>query len=96
MEHRIIYNQQALFDFDIVSIIDEKVQQIAKDFWSDDKCPPEFWVSLNNEDANNQSIMISIKHLGSKFTERLFPRNDTDYGYGSVMEQMFNMYNQTM
>lgn len=81
------------FDFDIVSIVDEKVQQLAKDYWSEDKCPPEFWVSLNNED---EAIMITINHLNCKFTERLFPRKNTEYGYGSVFNQMISMYNQTM
>jgi hypothetical protein len=94
MEHK-RYNQVPI-GLDIVSIVEEKVQQWAKEYWDDDSCPPEFWVSLNNEDVNNQSIMISINHLGNKFTERLFPRKNTEYGYGSVINQMINMYNQTM
>lgn len=94
MEHK-KYNQVPL-GLDIVNVIEEKVQQWAKDYWEDDSCPPEFWVSLNNEDENNQSIMISINHLDSKFTERLFPRKNTEYGYGSIINQMINMYNQTM
>ena len=81
---------------DIINIIEEKVQSLAKLHWSDDKCPPEFWVSLNNEDMKNQTIMITINHLGYKFTEKLFPRTNTEYGYGSVLNQMINMYNQTM
>lgn len=81
---------------DIISIIDEVVQKLTKDIWNEDECPPEFWVSLNNEDMNNQSIMITIKHCGFKFTEKLFPRKDTEYGYDSVINQMINMYNQTM
>lgn len=94
MEHK-KYNQVPL-GLDIVNVIEEKVQQWAKDYWNDDSCPPEFWVSLNNEDENNQSIMISINHLDCKFTERLFPRKNTEYGYGSIINQMINMYNQTM
>jgi hypothetical protein len=94
MEHK-KYNQ-VLIGLDIISIIEEKVQQWANDYWNEDECPPEFWVSLNNEDENNQSIMISISHLDSKFTERLFPRKDTQYGYNSVINQMISMYNQTM
>ena len=94
MEH-MKYDQEP-FGLDIVSIIEEKVQQLAKDYWSEDKCPPEFWVSLNNEDENNQSIMITISHLNWKFTEKLFPRRNTEYGYNSVINQMINMYNQTM
>ena len=94
MEHK-KYNQTA-FGLDIINIINETVQAWAKDYWKEDKCPPEFWVSLNNEDENNQTIMISINHLDYKFTEKLFPRNNTDFGYGSVLNQMINMYNKTM
>ena len=81
---------------DIVSIIDEVVQKLTKDIWEDDECPPEFWVSLNNEDMKDQSIMITINHMDYKFTEKLFPRKDTYFGYDSLLDQMRNMYNQTM
>ena len=94
MEHK-KYNQ-VLIGIDLVNIIDEQVQSWARDYWHDDSCPPEFWVSLNIEDDNNHSIMISISHLDKKFTERLFPRQNTEYGYGSVLNQMINMYNRTM
>lgn len=89
------YNQQ-FFNLDIIKIIEEYVQKIAEDHWGDDECSPEFWVSLDNENMNNQSIMITISHLGIKFTEKLFPRKDTEYGYNSISDQMISMYTQTM
>ena len=52
-------------------------------------------MSLNNEDMDNQYIVITIKH-GYKFSEKLFPRKSTEYGYDAVLNQMINMYNQTM
>lgn len=94
MEHKEIC--QVLFGLDIVDIIEEKVQELSKEQWKNDDCPPEFWVSLNNEDMNNQSIMITIRHNDYKFTERLFPRKNTEYGYECVLNQMINLYNQTM
>lgn len=94
MEHK-KYNQ-VLFGLDIVDIIEEEVEELTKEHWENDSCPPEFWVSLNNEDMNNQSIMITISHNGFKFTERLFPRKETQYGYDSVIGQMISMYNRTM
>ena len=94
MEH-FKYDQTA-FGLDIISILEEKVQDYASEYWKADSCPPEFWVTLNNEDMDHQTIMIHINHLGSKFTEKLFPRSNTDYGYGSVLNQMINMYNKTM
>lgn len=94
MEHK--KYDQVLFGNNIVNILEEKVQEYVKEHWRDDNCPPEFWVSLNNEDIDNQVILITINHLGSKFTERLFPRRNTEYGYETVLNQMINMYNQTM
>lgn len=94
MEHK-KYDQE-LFGLNIVNILEEEVQKLVKEYWKNDDCPPEFWVSLNNEDMNNQTILITINHLGSKFTERLFPRRNTEYGYETVLNQMINMYNQTM
>ena len=81
---------------DIINIIDEAVQILSKKNWKEDICPPEFWVSLNNEDMNNQTIMITVSHLGYRFTEKLFPRKNTEYGYDNLLDQMINMYNQTM
>ena len=94
MEHK--KYDQVLFGLDVINIIEEYVQGLAKEHWKNDACPPKFWVSLNNEDMNNQKIMITVSHLGRKFTENLFPRSNTEYGYGSVLDLMINMYNQTM
>lgn len=94
MEHK--RYDQTPFGLNIVSILEKEVQAIVKENFKDDNCPPIFWVSLNNEDMNNQCIMITINHLGNKFTERLFPRLDTEYGYKSLISQMIDMYNQTM
>lgn len=94
MEHT-KYNQTPM-GLDVVDIIENEVQNLVKLHWKNDDCPPEFWVSLNNDDPDNQSIMITINHLGHKFTEKLFPRKDTEFGYSSVINQMINMYNQTM
>lgn len=85
-----------LENMDVISIIDEIVQALARKNWWDDECPPEFYVSLNNEDKTNQSIMITVNHLGYKFTEKLFPRKNTEYGYECLLNQMISMYNQTM
>lgn len=94
MEHK--KYDQVLFGLDVVNIIEEYVQGLATEHWKTDSCPPKFWVSLNNEDMNNQKIMITVSHLGRKFTENLFPRSNTEYGYGSVLNLMINMYNRTM
>lgn len=83
------------FEKNIIEAIDMYVQWLAKKGWEKDDCPPKFIVSLNNQDINKQSIMITIDHLGSRFTETLFPQ-DMRYGYDSIYSQMENMYNRTM
>jgi hypothetical protein len=94
MEHK-KYNQ-VLFGIDIVKIIEERVREMAKTHWKTDSCPPKFWVSLNNEDDRNQSILLTISHNGFKFTETLFPRKKMVYGYDSILSHMVELYNRTM
>lgn len=90
-------HSQVPFGLSIVDLIDKQIQKmVKKEFMEDTQSPPEYWVSLNNEDMNNQKLMITINHCGIKFTEVLFPRKDTEYGYESVLNQIINMYNQTM
>jgi hypothetical protein len=81
---------------DIISIVDEIVQALARIHWREDECPPEFYVSLNDEEEDAHSIMITVSHLGYNFTEKLFPRTNMQYGYDSLMSQMINLYNRTM
>ena len=90
-------HNQTPFGLSVIELIEEKIQEMAKEeFKNDSDSPPVFIISLNNEDMENQSIMITINHQGIKFTEKLFPRKGTEYGYDCVLGQMINMYNQTM
>ena len=82
-------------NYDIIDVLEKYVQKLAKQHWQNDDCPPKFWVSLYNENLSDQSIMITISH-GFKFTEKLFPRNDSHYGYDAILDQMVSMYNRTM
>ena len=89
-------NKECKQNYDIISILEEKVQKLSKENWEKDDCPPEFLISLNNEDMCNQEILITINHMGMKFTERIFPRKNAKYGYESILDQMINLYNRTM
>lgn len=91
-----INNNQFNYNMNIIQTLEEYVIKLSKEEWKEDNCPPKFIVSLNNDDMNNQSIMITIDHLGSKFTEKIFPRKGTEYGYETILDQMINMYNRTM
>lgn len=95
MEHQ--KHNQVGFGLSIIELIEQQIREIVKEEFKDDTdSPPQFIVSLYNEDMNDQSIMITINHCGIKFTEKLFPRKNTEYGYDSVKDQIINMYNQTM
>lgn len=85
-------------DMNIIDILQYYVDELVKkEHWKEnDGCEPEFWVSLSNECENDQSIMITIDHCGCKLTEKLFPRDDGEYGYEPIINQMVNMYNRTM
>lgn len=80
----------------LIELIDNAVQCLAKQRWARDDCPPKFWVSLSNEDDRNQSILLTISHNGYKFTETLFPRKKMTYGYTSILDHMVELYNRTM
>lgn len=82
-------------NLDIIDVLERYVNKLAKENWKGHDQPPKFWISVDNEDMDNQSIMITINH-GYKFTEKLFPRDNTKYGYESILDQMINMYNRTM
>ena len=96
LREQIPKDEHKKYNDDIITILEEKVQSLAKEHWTTDKCPPEFWVTLNNEDINNQKILITVSHFGYKFTEVLFPRTEAHWGYDSVLNQMIDMYNKTM
>ena len=80
----------------LIDIIDNAVQWIAQQRWPKEEFAPKFWVSLNNEDDRNQSILLTISHNGFKFTETLFPRKKMVYGYTSILDHMVELYNRTM
>lgn len=87
---------QKIFYKDIIDVLDDHVQKIVKERWKNDKCPPIFTLSLDNEKEDNQKILITIYHLGRRFTRTLFPRYNSYYGYDSIADFIETMYNQTM
>lgn len=80
----------------LIELIDNAVQLLAKQRWPKDDCAPKFWVSLSNEDDRNQSILLTVSHNGFKFTETLFPRKKMVYGYPRILDHMVELYNRTM
>ena len=89
-------NIKELSSYSIIEILDTAVQALAKEEWRSDDCPPEFWVSLDNSDIKSQAICLTINHLGSKFTEKIFPRPTAEFGYDTLLNYMVSLYNRTM
>lgn len=89
-------NKHDLYNWSIIDLIEFSIQELVSKEWEDDDCKPEFWISVNNDDMNDQRILITINHLGNKFTQSLFPRQGTEYGYDSVLGQLKSMYASTM
>ena len=79
----------------LICAIQNKVNEIVKDRYRKDDCPPEFIVSILYE-GNIQRILLTIKHLGSCFSAVLFPKDGYDYGYGPIDESMEQLYCRTM
>lgn len=88
--------EQTKYDFKIVEMLEEYVKKIAQMKWEEKYVfgEPKFFVSLYNEDIDNQVMLITIRYSGIKLTEKLFPRENT--GYDSLENQMTNMYNQIL
>jgi len=81
---------------DIIDVIEEKVEKLAKEWWAKDEYPPKFWVSLDNYDMDNQRILLTISHNEYKFSRPIFPVEETEYGYDPLIDCMKDLYNQTM
>jgi hypothetical protein len=96
MDWRKKLNNKMTYNQDITDILQEKVNVISNNYWENDDCKPVFVVSITNEDMSNQKILITVNHLGSRFSYVLFPRDNTYYGYETLEQMMVNMYNQTM
>lgn len=84
------------YDTNIIDVLDEYIQKLAATKWKEDSCPPIFWLSLDNDIEEQHKIILTINHLGSKFSEVLFPRTDAHYGYNSILHHMEQLYNRTM
>jgi hypothetical protein len=81
---------------DIVEIIQQQVDLIAKEKYKDDPCPPVFQVSILYEDSNTHKLIMTITHLGNSFSTILFPQPKMKFGYESIEWEMTQLYNQTM
>lgn len=79
----------------LIDVIQDAVDNISKDYWKTDECPPVFVVSqlIKNE---THEILLTIQHLGSSFSKVLFPQIDSNYGYESLLSEMKELYSLTM
>lgn len=85
----------------IINYLQEVVNQIAKEEFKNDVCPPTFTVSLIQRydeygKINNHEIGLTINHLGKNFTRTIFPLVFQHFDYPDLKEEMRYLYNNTI
>jgi len=86
----------------IIDSIQFAVDKICKqEYKHDTDSPPKFIVSqydkLDNEGRSiGHEIILTIEHMDWKRSVTIFPRLDYKYGYGSLKDEMKDLYNCTM
>lgn len=86
-------------DMNIIEIIQNRVNELNNIHWSTDECKPIFIVSIlydYDKNKEEQYIILTVQHLGSTFSNIIFPKKENHYGYDSLLSEMTNLYNQTM
>ncbi|HLI46868.1 MAG TPA: hypothetical protein VKU94_06730 [Geobacterales bacterium] len=86
---------------DLLNALQEKIDEIAKEQYKNDNCPPIFTVSLiqrygDNGKINQHEIGLTIQHMGQAYTRTLFPQVNKHYGYPNLEKEMKDLYNNTM
>jgi hypothetical protein len=85
----------------IIDCIQAMVDQIAESKWAEDYKDGgdlNFWVSrcFDNKEDKNEKIILTINHMGWKYSRVLYPQQDSFYGLSPLEEIMVSLYNQTM
>lgn len=88
--------QDLLYYDDIIDTLQDKINTIANELYKNDNCKPKFYVSIIFEEEYNQKIILTIEHLGVKFSRVLFPVKENFYGYENLVDVVKSLYNQTM
>ena len=81
---------------DIVEILQKYIDNLTKEKYKNDPCLPEFIVSILYEDKDIQKLILTIKHMGQKFSHVLFPIKENQFGYDEIETQIEELYNRTM
>jgi len=86
---------------DIINSIQNIVDEIAKEEYKSDQCPPVFIVSLiqrndNKGQISQHEIGLTIRHLSQTYTRTIFPLPHQHYGYPDLKDEMLWLYNNTM
>lgn len=86
---------------DIINFLQQKVEELSKEIYKTDECPPVFTASLiqrygDNGKIDKHEIGLTIHHMGQTYTRTLFPQVNQHYGYPSLEDEMKDLYNNTM
>lgn len=81
---------------DILKCIQDKINDISKQMYSSDECPPQFTVSNLWINEDTQKIILTCNHCQQSFSRVLFPIKENYWGYDSLGNMIKDLYNQTM
>lgn len=80
----------------IVDVLQEHINHLSTiEYDWDKECKPKFTISVMSEPEGDYIIM-TIEHLERQFSEKVFPRTDSHYGYDTLYNMMINLFNRTM
>ncbi|MDU6995934.1 MAG: hypothetical protein E6356_13825 [Terrisporobacter othiniensis] len=81
---------------DITDLFQDKINELTEEMYGDDECKPKYTLSIMGYDEDAKFI-LSIDHLGVKFSNIIFPKKGIVYNNGfDLYEEMKQLYNRIM
>lgn len=81
---------------DIIGLMQDGVNKIVGEKYKDDICKPKFELSVMDY-GENAKIVLSVEHMGLKFSEIIFPHKNICYNNGfNIHDEIRDLYNRTM
>lgn len=81
---------------DIIKLMQNEIDKIVEEKYKEDICKPKFELSVMDY-GENAKIVLSVEHMGLKFSEIVFPHKNICYNNGfNIYDDIRDLYNRTM
>ena len=81
---------------DIIKLMQNEIDKIVEEEYKNDVCKPKFELSIMDYNENAK-IVLSVEHMGLKFSEIIFPHKNICYNNGfNIYDEIRDLYNRTM